>query len=102
MGKARHLALAASAAIAIAAAAPAAQASITIVPGSEFSSAASDVPGAGIVINQKNFDGSNVGFSGYFTAGTIPEASTWAMMLLGLAGLGYAGFRRRKAAISIV
>jgi hypothetical protein len=31
-----------------------------------------------------------------------PEPSTWAMMLLGFAGLGYAGFRRRRrAAISI-
>ncbi len=30
-----------------------------------------------------------------------PEPSTWAMMLLGFAGLGYAGFRSRKTAISI-
>ena len=28
------------------------------------------------------------------TSGAIPEPSTWAMMLLGFAGLGYAGFRR--------
>jgi PEP-CTERM motif len=27
----------------------------------------------------------------------IPEPSTWAMMLLGFAGLGYAGYRRAKA-----
>ena len=27
----------------------------------------------------------------------IPEPSTWAMMLLGFAGLGYAGFRKAKA-----
>lgn len=27
----------------------------------------------------------------------IPETSTWAMMLLGFAGLGYAGFRRAKS-----
>ena len=27
-----------------------------------------------------------------------PEPSTWAMMLLGFAGLGYAGFRRRPTA----
>jgi hypothetical protein len=27
---------------------------------------------------------------------TIPEPSTWAMMLLGFAGLGYAGYRRQK------
>jgi hypothetical protein len=25
----------------------------------------------------------------------VPEPSTWAMMLLGFAGLGYAGYRRR-------
>ena len=30
---------------------------------------------------------------------TVPESSTWAMMLLGFAGLGFAGYRRsRKAA----
>jgi hypothetical protein len=28
------------------------------------------------------------------TASVIPEPSTWAMMLIGFAGLGYAGFRR--------
>jgi hypothetical protein len=33
----------------------------------------------------------------------VPEPSTWAMMLAGFAGLGYAGLRRRRrAAISIV
>jgi hypothetical protein len=32
----------------------------------------------------------------------VPEPSTWAMMLLGFAGLGYAGMRnRRRPAISI-
>ena len=35
-----------------------------------------------------------------FTAATsaIPEPSTWAMMLIGFAGLGYAGYRRARAA----
>ena len=28
------------------------------------------------------------------TAGTVPEPSTWAMLLLGFAGLGFAGWRR--------
>ena len=34
----------------------------------------------------------------------VPEPSTWAMMLLGFVGLGYAGFRKARArsAISIV
>jgi len=31
--------------------------------------------------------------SGTFSAGAVPEPSTWAMMLLGFAGLGYAGYR---------
>jgi PEP-CTERM motif len=26
----------------------------------------------------------------------VPEPSTWAMMLLGFAGLGYVGYRRAK------
>ena len=35
-----------------------------------------------------------------FTAATnaIPEPSSWAMMLIGFAGLGYAGYRRARAA----
>jgi hypothetical protein len=36
-------------------------------------------------------------YSGDFhlTLAAVPEPSTWAMMLLGFAGLGYAGYRRR-------
>ena len=30
--------------------------------------------------------------------GAVPEPSTWAMILLGFAGLGYAGFKRRSTA----
>jgi hypothetical protein len=33
-------------------------------------------------------------------ASTVPEPSTWAMLLIGFAGLGYAGFRRRKGPIA--
>jgi hypothetical protein len=33
-----------------------------------------------------------------FTATDVPEPSTWAMMLLGLAGLGLTGYRKAKAA----
>ena len=29
---------------------------------------------------------------------SVPEPSTWAMMALGFAGLGYAAFRRRAKA----
>jgi PEP-CTERM motif-containing protein len=30
-------------------------------------------------------------------AGGVPEPSTWAMMLLGFAGLGFAGYRKAKS-----
>jgi hypothetical protein len=44
--------------------------------------------------------GSPPGLSGVVgseaAAGVIPEPSTWAMMLLGFAGLGYAGYRRTR------
>jgi PEP-CTERM motif len=35
-----------------------------------------------------------VRFSGAGLTPSVPEPSTWAMMLLGLVGLGYAGYRR--------
>jgi hypothetical protein len=35
------------------------------------------------------------------TASSVPEASTWAMLLFGFAGLGFAGYRVRRAAVSI-
>jgi uncharacterized membrane protein len=34
---------------------------------------------------------------GSSTIASIPEPSTWAMMLAGFAGLGFAGYRRAKA-----
>jgi hypothetical protein len=32
-----------------------------------------------------------------FTTQTVPEPSTWAMMIVGFAGLGFAGYRSAKA-----
>jgi hypothetical protein len=31
---------------------------------------------------------------------TVPEPSTWAMMLLGFAGLGFVTYRRRNTALA--
>jgi hypothetical protein len=41
---------------------------------------------------------SDEGLSTSFTLvrGAVPKPSTWAMMLLGFAGLGYAGYRKAK------
>jgi hypothetical protein len=36
-----------------------------------------------------------------FVSATVPEPSTWAMMLLGFAGLGYVGYRTSRKAVSI-
>jgi unsaturated chondroitin disaccharide hydrolase len=36
------------------------------------------------------------GKPGWLLYSPVPEPSTWAMMLLGFAGLGYAGYRRRQ------
>ena len=31
----------------------------------------------------------------------VPEPSTWAMMLIGFAGLGFAGYRTSRKAVSV-
>jgi PEP-CTERM motif len=51
------------------------------------------------VINLGSNFGPNIdltlnGFGIFAFGGVVPEPSTWAMMLLGFAGLGYAGYRR--------
>jgi hypothetical protein len=33
---------------------------------------------------------------GTFFAATVPEPSTWAMLLIGFAGIGFAGYRKRR------
>jgi hypothetical protein len=44
----------------------------------------------------------NLAYSGNdFSIATVPEPSTWAMMLLGFAGLGFAGYRTSRKAVSI-
>ena len=51
--------------------------------------------------NSFEFDNVVAGGATQFSA-AVPEPSTWAMLLVGFAGLGYAGFRRSKAPISAV
>ena len=49
-------------------------------------------------VTQVTFTGDGV-FTGTMTAITaVPEPSTWAMMILGFAGVGYMAYRRRKTA----
>ncbi len=37
----------------------------------------------------------------YSVGGAVPEPATWALMALGFAGLGFAGYRKSRPAISI-
>jgi PEP-CTERM motif len=43
------------------------------------------------------FDGPQLGLRYGGVAFAAPEPTTWAMLLLGFAGLGFAGFRKRLA-----
>jgi hypothetical protein len=37
-------------------------------------------------------------FSATYVSGAVPEPSTWALLMLGFAGLGFAGYRSTKSA----
>ena len=58
-------------------------------------------PGAGtnvaeldLTFNQAGGSGKKISGSATFSASSVPEPSTWAMMALGFIGLGYTAFRR--------
>jgi uncharacterized membrane protein len=62
------------------------------------------VPGftASLVASSINEAGQAVGYS-FFTPGPpIPEPSTWAMMLIGFAGLAFAGYRQARRVSRLV
>jgi PEP-CTERM motif len=44
----------------------------------------------------------NAMFNGTASITAVPEPSTWAMMLVGFAGLAYVGYRGRRSAIAVV
>ena len=47
-------------------------------------------------VSTGKFDGTNPSLGFNLVGSAVPEPSTWAMMLLGFAGLGYAGYRKTK------
>ena len=62
-------------------------------------------PGAGpnsseldLTFNQAGGTGHTITASGTYATNAVPEPSTWAMMVLGFLGLGYAAFRRNAKA----
>ncbi|CUT11391.1 hypothetical protein BF49_2471 [Bradyrhizobium sp.] len=46
-----------------------------------------------------NNEGAYGGVVGGVTISAVPEPSTWAMMLLGFAGIGFVTYRRRASAV---
>ena len=79
-----------------------------------FLSITVDNPVGGSVADEFNALNQGTAFAGFPTAGfwtatfpamgpPVPEPSTWAMMLIGFAGLGFAGYRasRRTAAATV-
>jgi hypothetical protein len=52
------------------------------------------IPDVGWEISVENSAGAKLFFSG--AAETVPESSTWAMMLIGFAGLGLCGYRASR------
>lgn len=63
----------------------------------------------GTIVNGINDEGQLVGFYANtdgpnvngFLANSVPEPSTWAMMILGFAGLGFVGYRARKRTAAV-
>jgi hypothetical protein len=43
-----------------------------------------------------------LGVGGSVITSGVPEPATWAMMVLGFAGLSYAAFRQRKTKVSMI
>ena len=71
--------------------------SSTIVPVNVF------VLGGNLYINLASVDSTAGGSTIVdFTTGIVPEPSTWAMMLLGFAGLGFSGHRLRRSAVAAI
>jgi PEP-CTERM motif len=67
---------------------------------------AADLAGVGITPTATAPEGTLFAFNNAFITASIqtavvPEPSTWAMMMLGFAGLGYAGFRRAKHPLAL-
>jgi hypothetical protein len=58
--------------------------------------------GSGVFFGVTNASGGGGGGGSFvWETGAVPEPSTWAMILMGFAGLGYAAHRRSKQAIRI-
>jgi len=76
---------------------------ITLDPFGSTAVTANGVNGAGNVVGfYVNAAGATIGFESTPLSSTLttPEPSTWAMMLLGFAGLAFVGYRRTRVVLS--
>jgi hypothetical protein len=72
--------------------------------GKQYTASFSDILGPGDYTAEitGTVNVAKLGVGGTVTTSTVPEPSTWAMMVLGFMGLGYAAFRRRKTNVSML
>jgi hypothetical protein len=75
--------------------------SLTLNAPGATSATFSPIGSLSVVKDQSDFAGSGGSadssiIGNAFSVTAVPEASTWAMILLGFAGLGYAGYRRTR------
>lgn len=78
---------------------------LSLIPGSQSGITSAFVEITGLpeydkVIFSSKLNAFETQFEG--TLCPVPETSTWAMMLVGFAGLGYATYNRKRVAVSIV
>jgi hypothetical protein len=74
-------------------------ANINSGPNLEFIGFISTDPFNTITLSVPN--GQSLVIADFTTASAVPEPSTWAMMLLGFAGLGFMAYRRRNGALRL-
>ena len=75
----------------------------TLVSGASAYQAYTFTLGVGTGTDTITFNGQNnpsYNTLDYVSVVASPEASTWVMMVLGFAGLGFAGFRARRSAVA--
>jgi PEP-CTERM motif len=69
-----------------------------VVGSSEINPESSFATTGGVLVLTTAGDATFTGAAPTGVGSAIPEPSSWAMMLIGFAGLGYAGYRRARAA----
>jgi hypothetical protein len=71
--------------------------------GNEYTASFSELlgPGSYSELITGKINSKRLGIGGTVTTTAVPEPSTWAMMLLGFAGLGFVGYRASRRSVAL-